>query len=140
MAMTLGKKAKNTFTAVSLLVLLTTGVPLNTARAENLTDQPATPATLSGSEHSVLAQHFEDVAREMQAKADEQKKLLEQYEQIKLYGWQSHNLKSRTAALIRKYEQGARSNMKEAAAHHQIAQSKRNYATPGDGISQTGSN
>lgn len=142
MAMALSKKAKNTLTTVSILVLLTAGVSLSTstAKAESLSDQSAIPVTLSGSEHSVLAKHFEDAAREMQAKADEQKKLLEQYEQIKLYGWQSHNLKSRTAALIRKYEQDARSNMKEAAIHRQIAQSKLNYTTLGDGMPQTGSN
>jgi hypothetical protein len=142
MAMTLGKKAKHSLSAVSILVLLTAGILLSTSgvKAESLSDQTAIPATLSGSEHGVLAKHFEDSAREMQAKADEQKKLLEQYEQIKLYGWQSHNLKSRTAALIRKYEQDARSNMKEAAVHRQIAQSKHHFAAPDGKMIETGSN
>lgn len=142
MAMTLGKEAINSLSAVSILVLLTAGILLSAGavKAENVSDQLVTPATLSGDEHRVLAKHFEDSAREMQAKADEQKKLLEQYEQIQLYGWQSHNLKSRTAALIRKYEQDARSNMKEAAVHRQIAQSKLHFATPGGETTQTGSN
>jgi hypothetical protein len=142
MGITLGKKAKNPLSVISILVLLAAGIPLSTSavRAENLSDQSAIPAALPGSEHSVLAQHFENTAREMQAKADEQKKLLEQYEQIQLYGWQSHNLKSRTAALIRKYEQDARSNMKEAAVHRQIAQSKLHFAIPGGETAQTGSN
>jgi alanyl-tRNA synthetase len=94
----------------------------------------------SQNEHDVLAQKFEVAAQGMQQKAEEQKKLLEQYEQIQFYGWQSHNLKSRTIALIRKYEEAARSNMKEAAAHRQMAQPNPTYATPGVQIPQTGSN
>jgi hypothetical protein len=49
-------------------------------------------------------------------------------------------LKSRTAALIRKYEQDARSNMKEAAVHRQIAQSKHHFAAPDGKMIETGSN
>jgi hypothetical protein len=73
------------------------------------------------SDHYALAKHFEDVAGEMQAKAEEKKVLLEQYEKMHLYGWQSHNLKSRTLASIRKYEQAAQSNVREAASHRQMA-------------------
>ena len=65
--------------------------------------------------------NFEEAAKEMQAKAEEKKVLLEQYEKMRLYGWQSHNLKSRTSALIRKYEQAVQSNVGEAALHLQIA-------------------
>jgi hypothetical protein len=142
MGMTLGKEAKNSLSVISILVLLAAGIPLSTgfANAESLSAPSAIPATTSGTEHSVLARRFEASGREMQAKADEQKKLLEQYEQIQLYGWQSHNLKSRTAALIRKYERDARSNMKEAALHRQIAQSKLHLATPAGETTQTGSN
>jgi hypothetical protein len=140
MATTLGKNTQNILIALSTLVLLTAGVSSNTARAEDLSDRTAAEAVVSPNEHGVLAQHFEVMAKGMQQKADEQKKLLEQYEQIQLYGWQSHNLKSRTAALIRKYEEAARSNMKEAAAHRQMAQSKPTYAAPGVQMPQTGSN
>ena len=137
MATTLGKKAKNTFALLSLLGLLAVGAPISTVKAENLPDQSAIQTAVSPSEHSVLARRFEDAAREMQAKADEQKTLLEQYEQTHLYGWQSHNLKSHTAALIRKYEQAARANMKEAMAHRQMAP---NYAIHGGQMPQTVSN
>jgi hypothetical protein len=74
------------------------------------------------SEHRVLAKRFEDAAREMQAKAEEQKALLRRYENGNLYGWQSHSLKSNTLALIRKYEQAAQSKIREAVSHRQMAQ------------------
>lgn len=140
MAATLGIKAKDTFAILSLLGLLAIGAPISTVKAENL-PEPAIQTAASSSEHIVSAKRFEDAAREMQAKADEQKKLLEQYEQTHLYGWQSRNLKSRTTALIRKYEQAVRSNMKEAMAHRQMAQqAKPDYAIHGSQMPQTGSN
>jgi hypothetical protein len=75
-----------------------------------------------------LAQNFEDAAREMRAKAGEQKALLQQYENGNLYGWQSHSLKSNALALIRKYEQEAQSKMKDAIFHRQMAQKlEKNY-------------
>ena len=140
MATTLGTKAKDTFAILSLLGLLAVGAPISTVKAENLPES-AIQTVASTSEHSVLARRFEGAAYEMQAKADEQKTLLEQYEQTHLYGWQAHNLKSHTTALIRKYEQAARANMKEAMAHRQMAQqSKPDYAIHGDQMPQTGSN
>lgn len=122
MATTLGKKVKDILTALSLLGLLAVCAPISTVKAETPANQSAIQNVVPPSEHCALVERFEDAAREMQAKADEQKKLLEQYEEMKLYGWQSHNLKSRTTALIRKYEQAARSNMEEAASHRQMAQ------------------
>jgi hypothetical protein len=136
MAATLSIKAKDTIAVLSLLGLLAAGAPLSTVKAETLIQ-----AAASSSDHIVLAKRFEDVAREMQAKADEQKKLLEQYEQTHLYGWQARNLKSQAAALIRKYEQAARSNMKEAMTHRQMAkQANPDYAIHDNQMPQTISN
>ncbi|HVW63459.1 MAG TPA: hypothetical protein VHB01_00470 [Nitrosospira sp.] len=96
---------------------------------EDAATQLAVQNAVTPSDHYALAKHFEDAAREMQAKAEEKKALLAQYEKMHLYGWQSHNLKSRTTALIRKYEQAAQSNGKEAASHLQMARKlKRNDA------------
>lgn len=72
--------------------------------------------------HYALAKRSEDAAREMREKAEEQKALLQQYENGNMYGWQSHGLKSNALALIRKYEQAAQSKMREAASHRQMAQ------------------
>lgn len=131
MATALGKNKQDILIALFTLVLLAAGIFSGSAKADSLSDRAASQAVVSQNEHDVLAQQFEVAAQGMQQKAEEQKKLLEQYEQIQFYGWQSHNLKSRTTALIRKYEEAARSNMKEAAAHRQMAQPNPAYATPG---------
>jgi hypothetical protein len=73
------------------------------------------------SDHYASVKRFEDAANEMRAKAEEQKALLQQYENGNLYGWQSHSLKSNALALIRKYEQAAQSKMREAVSHRQMA-------------------
>jgi hypothetical protein len=72
-------------------------------------------------DHDALTKYFEGVAREMQAKAKEQKHVLEHYEKKGyLYGRQAQDLKSHTAALLRKYEANAEENIKEAAIHREM--------------------
>jgi hypothetical protein len=84
----MGIKAKDTFAILSLLGLFAAGVPISAAKAESLSESATQTAAFPG-EHILLARRFEDTASEMQAKADEQKKLLEQYEEMHLYGWQA---------------------------------------------------
>lgn len=115
MATTLGKKAEDTFAILSLLALLAVGAPISTVKAENLPDSAILSAA-SSTDHGIFAKGPKDVAREMQAKADEQKRLLEHYEDKSyLYGKRAQDLQSHTSALIRKYEQAARLKTKEAA-------------------------
>ena len=78
-------------------------------------------ATTRG-DHESLAKHYEDAAKQMQAKAEEHKKLLAQYEAKKsLYGKQTQSLISHCQALIRIYDQATAENMNMAESHRQIA-------------------
>ncbi len=72
--------------------------------------------------HESVAKYYEDSAAEMRAKVQEQKQLLEQYEDKSyLYGKKAQDLQSHTSALIRKYEQAAEADAKKANTHRQIA-------------------
>lgn len=124
------QKLIRTFTVLALFGALVGCAPMGVNIAEeDAATQLAIQNAVTPSDHYALAKHFEDAAREMQVKAEEKKALLEQYEKMHLYGWQSHNLKSRTMALIRKYEQAVQSNGREAASHLQMARKlKRNDA------------
>jgi hypothetical protein len=74
------------------------------------------------SDHESLAKHYEDTAKEMQAKAAEHKKMLAQYEARKsLYGKQAQSLISHCQGLVRVYEQAAAENMNMAESHRQLA-------------------
>lgn len=115
-------KLENVFAALSLMSILILASPVATAAHHvNTPDRVATQNAATRDDHEAMAKYYEDTAAQMQVKVEEQKELLEQYEKVRLYGWQSHNLKSRTLALIRKYEQAARSNMEEALSHRQMA-------------------
>jgi hypothetical protein len=73
-------------------------------------------------EHVALARHFEEAAKEMQLKANEQKKLLKRYEEKHyLYDRQPHELEAHTQALILKYEKTAKACAEAAAAHRKMA-------------------
>ena len=74
------------------------------------------------SDHENLAKHYEDAAKDMQAKVAEHRKLLAQYEGNKgLYGKQAASLISHCQGLIRVYEQAAKENLEMVEAHRQMA-------------------
>ncbi len=73
-------------------------------------------------DHDALAKHYEDAAKEMQAKADEHKKMLAEYEANRtLYGKQYQSLISHCQGLMRIYEQAAAENLSMAESHRQMA-------------------
>jgi hypothetical protein len=89
---------------------------------QNPTIRKAAQTARTRSDHDALSRYFEGAAKEMQTKAAEQKKLLEHYEEKGyLYGRQAQDLKSHTAALVRKYEETAEENIKEATLHRKMA-------------------
>jgi hypothetical protein len=69
----------------------------------------------------------------MQAKVEEQKQLLEHYEDKSyLYGRRAQDLQSHTAALVRHYEKTIKANIQEAALHRQMASKfEENHAVSG---------
>ena len=74
------------------------------------------------SDQAALAKHYEDAAREMQAKAAEHKKLLAQYQAKKaLYGKNAQDLINHCQGLIRIYEQAAAENLAMVKSHREIA-------------------
>lgn len=76
----------------------------------------------SRADHEALAKHYEDTAKEMQAKVEEHKKLLAQYESNKMVYrrfWQG--FVTHCQGLVRNYEQAVAENMSMAASHRQMA-------------------
>jgi hypothetical protein len=89
------------------------------------TEDPAILAAaqkaVTASDHIAVAKSLEDEAKQLQVKVQEQKELLEQYEdKAYLFGRQAQDLQSHTSALVRKYEQVVNDDIKEAAAHRQM--------------------
>ena len=80
----------------------------------------------TGPDQNALAKRYEDAAKELQAKVQEHKKLLEEYESHGYYyGKQALDLQAHCKGLIRFYEQAAEANMNMAKIHRDMATTKK---------------
>lgn len=122
---------KGLFLALSLSLLTGCAELRPYGNAGNGNEHKVAATAKMHGDHNALAQYFENTAREMQAKAEEQGKLLQHYEEKSyLYGRAAQDLKSHAAALLRKHNDTAEENRKEAAIHRQMAleEAQRNIA------------
>ena len=86
----------------------------------DMTQAIKTPRT--GADHSVLAKRYEDAAKDMQAKVQDHKNQLEEYEYHSyLYGQRAQDLQAHCRGLIRYYEQAEEANREMAEIHRQLA-------------------
>lgn len=73
-------------------------------------------------DHEALVKHYEDAAKGLQQKADENKKMLDEYQtHAAYYGRQAQDLQSHTKAAINAYEQAAKANLDMAKSHKMMA-------------------
>jgi hypothetical protein len=76
----------------------------------------------TSADHGALAKRYEDAASETQAKVQEHKKELEEYEyNSNHYGKRAQDLQAHCRGLIRYYEQAAKANREMAEIHSQLA-------------------
>jgi hypothetical protein len=117
---------------LSMLGFLTACAQMGPHEAENVTARKAAESARTYADHDRLAQRYQSTARELRVKAEEQKKLLQHYEEKSyLYGRQAQDNKSHTQALVSRYERAVEDNVKLAAHHRNMAAelAKGNYAT-----------
>jgi hypothetical protein len=81
-----------------------------------------------------LVQRYENTAKEMLVKVDEQKKRLQHYdEESYLYGRAGQDFQSHTLALLRKYERAAEEAATQAFHHSRALElAKSEYAAPAE--------
>ena len=93
------------------------------AEVEGFDVDAASRNAVTRSDHEAVARYYDNAAIETQAKAHEQKRLLEQYENKSyLYGREAQDMLAHTYALARKYEKETQAtNIREAALHRQMA-------------------
>lgn len=124
-------KTKNTFAVLSLIGCLASVSPTATAGPENVDIDAAIRNAVTRADHEAVARYYDDAATQMQAKLQEQKELLEHYEDKSyLYARRAPDMQAHTDALIRNYEKAMKVNIKEAAIHRQMASQleESNYA------------
>jgi hypothetical protein len=97
------------------------------ASCAQMTPQPidmtqAVKNARTSADHSALAKRYEDAAKEMQAKVQDHKNQLEEYEyHSNLYGKRVQDLQAHCRGLIRYYEQAEEANREMAEIHRQLA-------------------
>lgn len=107
---------------LSMLGLLTSCAQMSPLEAQNDNAHKAAQNARTYADHDSLARQYGNTAKEFLVKAEEQKKLLEHYEEKSyLYGRQAQDFQSRTSALLNKYEQAAVETTKQAAFHQKMA-------------------
>ncbi len=115
-------------TCTFIVVLTTLGLLASCAqmKPQPMDMSQAAQKARSGPDHNALAKRYEDATKELQAKVQEHKKQLEEYESHSyLYGKQAQNLQAHCQGLIRFYEQAAEANMSMAKSHRQLADEAR---------------
>jgi hypothetical protein len=130
------KTKSGTFVAIlSALGLLASCAQMSPLEAQNDNIHRAGKSAKTYADHDKLAKQYQNTAKEMLKKAEEQKKLLQHYEEKSyLYGRQAQDKQSHTAALLHKYERTAEEDIKQAAFHRQMASklAPRDHATPAE--------
>lgn len=117
-------QTKNFVAILSLLGLVAAFGPASAAdRMSDKVDVRAPGQKIATREdHEMVAAYYENAAKEEQVKLEEQKQLLDQYENKSyLYGRQAQDLQSHAGALIRKLERSVDENVKQAALHRHMA-------------------
>jgi outer membrane murein-binding lipoprotein Lpp len=107
---------------VSMFGLLAGCAQTGAIEANNAELNQAAQNARTYADHDRLAKQYKNNARQLLVKADEQKKLLSQYqEKSYMYGRQAQDLQSHTVALLHKYERAVESNIQQAAYHQKMA-------------------
>ncbi|MCX7184060.1 MAG: hypothetical protein NTW90_02255 [Nitrosospira sp.] len=133
-------KTKKLFTILSVLSLL---VPCAQLGAVELQDADTRSETqnigMTRSYHDNLAKDYEVKAKEILAKVEEKKRLLEEYDNHSQYlGRQGQDLHAHTWAMVNRHERAAEEALNKVSFHRKMASelAKRDYATPAETPSQ----
>src|SRR4030042_1018190 len=125
-------KTGKLFAVLSMLGLLASCAQLGAFEVHNADTRRATQNARTHSDHDNLANDYEVKAKEILAKVEEKKKLLEDYDSHSQYlGKQGQDLHAHTWAMINRYERAAEEALNKATLHRKIASelTKRDYAT-----------
>jgi hypothetical protein len=107
---------------VSMFGLLAGCAQTGALEANNAELNQAAQSARTYADHDRLAKQYKNNARQLLVKAEEQKKLLSQYqEKSYMYGRQAQDLQSHTVALLHKYERAVENNIQQAAYHQKMA-------------------
>ena len=112
-------RARLYFLVLTILTFLVSSVSL-AGESANAGEAKASVGT--SLYHIKLAEHYEKESKEMYAKAEEEKKMLKEYEEhSEYYGRAGQEFHAHHEALLREFTKAAEKNEDMAAAHRKMA-------------------
>ncbi len=114
------KKGKY-FSVLLTLTLLVACAPMDSRTSAQDIEAHHTTQDGGNFDHKALAKKYEGLAKDMQAKVQEQKKIINQKSRSSRFGKRGKNIKSHVAHKIDKYEKAAQENLDKAAYHREMS-------------------
>jgi hypothetical protein len=115
-------KTKIFFISLVMLIFLAFIAPVP-AESQNTVDTKV--RTIAPPDHNKLVEYYENEAKEMSLKVEEQKKLLHEYDiHSYYYGREGQDFQAHHEALLNKYEIAAERNREMAAAHRNMGKKR----------------
>ena len=107
------------FPTIVLLVACAPMSPLTSA--QNIESRSTIQDSERDFDHDTLAMRHENLAREMQAKVEEQEEILKNKSRSGYFGKNGRNIKSHVGFKIREYKQAVQENLEKAAYHRKLS-------------------
>ncbi|MBA2483261.1 MAG: hypothetical protein H0V39_02345 [Nitrosomonas sp.] len=109
----------------SILALLVACAPMSPlTSAEDTENHSLIQDSGSNIDHITLAKRHENLAKEMQAKVEEQENILQNKSRSSYFGKNGRKIKSHVAFKIREYKQAVQENLEKAAFYRKLAAEK----------------
>lgn len=110
------------FAVLSMLALLVACAPMDSRTSVlDIETRDAAQNNRGDFDHDALVKQYEDLAREMQAKVQEQEEIFEHKPQSSHFGKHGRSIKSHVTYKIRKYKKAAQEYLEKAAYHQKLA-------------------
>lgn len=110
------------FTLLLLLALSVGCAPMDSLTSvQDIEARYAAQSNGSEFDHEALAKEYEDLAKEMQVRAQEQEEMLEHKTRSSIFGKNGRDIKSHVAYKVGRYEQIAQDSIEKATYHRKIA-------------------
>lgn len=111
----------NYFSVLLTLTLLVACAPMETKTSAQDIEAHHTIQNGSNFDHDALAKKYEALAKNMQAKVQEQKEVFKHRSRSSRFGKRGKNIKSHITYKIDRYEKAAQENLDKAAYHRKMS-------------------
>ncbi len=115
-------ETKNFYTVLSVIIFMIFAAPMSAFATQQGEHENLMAYTSQGNvDHHAMAYHYEDLAKNMQAKIQEQIEAFNNKPRSSFLGRNGQRIKKHVVYKIRGYEKAAQAHMKKAAYHSHMA-------------------